>query len=337
MGVQQNWSTTPASNSGADSLVNVAENQAPSTVNDSMRAIMAQVKKTVGDIAGGIVTTGSATAFAIASGEVITALADGMTVQARAHTASGLAPTLALDGTAAKTIRPYVGGSLAIGAMISGGVYTFTYYASGDCWLLSGGPPIGKFIGEGFEWHSDTLPPLSLWCNGQAVSRTTYAALFAVIGTTWGAGDGSTTFNVPDDRGRVSAGQDDMGGVSSAGRLPAGITGGVDGSAIGNVGGAASHTITSAQAGQKAITDAPLTVTDPGHAHTERIGSAGSGGSNAVQGTTSAASNTSTINTTSTDFTGITAKFSLTGSDASAAHNNTQPTVIKNKCIFAGV
>lgn len=45
-----------------------------------------------------------------------------------------------------------------------------------------------------------------LLCNGQAVSRTTYAALFAVIGTTWGAGNGSTTFNVPDMRGRYPRG-----------------------------------------------------------------------------------------------------------------------------------
>lgn len=55
-------------------------------------------------------------------------------------------------------------------------------------------------------------------CAGQAVSRTTFAALFAVINTTWGAGDGSTTFNLPDFRGRVPAGLDNMGGIS-AGRL----------------------------------------------------------------------------------------------------------------------
>lgn len=52
-----------------------------------------------------------------------------------------------------------------------------------------------------------------LLCNGQAVSRTGNAALFAAIGTTFGVGDGSTTFNVPDMRGRVVAGEDDMGGT----------------------------------------------------------------------------------------------------------------------------
>ena len=55
-------------------------------------------------------------------------------------------------------------------------------------------------------------------CYGQAVSRTTYVALFTAIGTTYGAGDGSTTFNLPDLRGRTIAGVDDMGG-SAASRL----------------------------------------------------------------------------------------------------------------------
>ena len=82
-------------------------------------------------------------------------------------------------------------------------------------------------------------------CDGSAKSRTTYATLFGILGTTYGAGDGATTFNIPDLRGRVIAGQDDMGG-SSANRLT-GLTGGVDGDGIGNTGGAETHTLTSAQ------------------------------------------------------------------------------------------
>ncbi|EHL69933.1 hypothetical protein HMPREF1032_02932, partial [Subdoligranulum sp. 4_3_54A2FAA] len=45
-----------------------------------------------------------------------------------------------------------------------------------------------------------------LLCQGQAISRTTYAQLFSVIGTTYGSGDGKTTFNLPDMRGRVAVG-----------------------------------------------------------------------------------------------------------------------------------
>ena len=51
-----------------------------------------------------------------------------------------------------------------------------------------------------------SAPTGYLACHGQAVSRTTYATLFAAIGTTWGTGDGSTTFNVPDFRGAIPRG-----------------------------------------------------------------------------------------------------------------------------------
>ena len=47
-------------------------------------------------------------------------------------------------------------------------------------------------------WSDSSVPSGFLECNGAAVSRTTYATLFAVVGTTWGVGDGSTTFNLPD-------------------------------------------------------------------------------------------------------------------------------------------
>lgn len=60
-----------------------------------------------------------------------------------------------------------------------------------------------------------TAPSGYLKCNGAAVSRTTYADLFAIIGTTWGEGDGSSTFNVPDLRGEFVRGWDDGRGVDS--------------------------------------------------------------------------------------------------------------------------
>ena len=78
--------------------------------------------------------------------------------------------------------------------------------------------PVGSII----PWPSTTLPAAGgfLWCNGQAVSRTDYSGLFAVIGTTYGAGDGSTTFNLPDTMGRTIVGVDAMGGASAANRIP---------------------------------------------------------------------------------------------------------------------
>ncbi|MCA3244381.1 MAG: tail fiber protein [Alphaproteobacteria bacterium] len=69
-----------------------------------------------------------------------------------------------------------------------------------------------------------------LFCFGQAVSRTTFAALFTVLGTAYGAGDGTTTFNLPDLRGRTPFGLDNMGGTD-AGRLNTANSLGVSGGA----------------------------------------------------------------------------------------------------------
>ena len=63
-------------------------------------------------------------------------------------------------------------------------------------------------VGSIAQFGGATAPTNWLFCNGQAVSRETYAELFSVIGTTYGAGDGSTTFNVPDFIGRVPVGLD---------------------------------------------------------------------------------------------------------------------------------
>ena len=73
------------------------------------------------------------------------------------------------------------------------------------------GVPAGTML----LWPTDTAPYGYLLCNGAAVSRATYAGLFVVLGTTYGAGDGSATFNLPDLRGRFPLGKDNMGGTSA--------------------------------------------------------------------------------------------------------------------------
>lgn len=72
-------------------------------------------------------------------------------------------------------------------------------------------PPPGAII----HFARNTAPTGYLKANGAAVSRTTYAALFAAIGTTWGAGDGVSTFNIPDLRGVFVRGWDDARGIDS--------------------------------------------------------------------------------------------------------------------------
>src|SRR5574343_567108 len=111
-------------------------------------------------------------------------------------------------------------------------------------------------VGACVEYYGTTEPDNFKFPRGQALSRTTYAALFALFGTTHGAGDGSTTFNLPDRRGRVAVGKDNMGGTP-ANRVTSAVSG-VDGATLGAVGGSQSlmaHTHTAS-------------VTDPGHNHT---------------------------------------------------------------------
>lgn len=92
-----------------------------------------------------------------------------------------------------------------------------------------------------------TVPSGYLKCNGAAVSRTTYADLFAIVGTAHGAGDGSSTFNVPDLRGEFVRGWDDSRGVDSGRNF---------GSSQSDQNAQHNHSAT-----------ATSTVTDPGHFH----------------------------------------------------------------------
>lgn len=85
-----------------------------------------------------------------------------------------------------------------------------------------------------------STPTDYLLCDGSAVSRATYSTLFGVVGTTYGSGDGSSTFNVPDLRGRAPFGKDDMGG-SAASRITNAISG-ITGTAVGSAGGSQSLT-----------------------------------------------------------------------------------------------
>ncbi len=96
--------------------------------------------------------------------------------------------------------------------------------------------PASERIGSIKGWGGAAVPAGWLDCNGAAVSRSTYSALFAEIGTAYGAGDGATTFNLPDLRGRALLG--------------AGTGSGLTARARGATGGSETHSLTSAQNGQ---------------------------------------------------------------------------------------
>lgn len=178
---------------------------------------------------------------------------------------------------------------------ISGATGGQVYVADGagsGAW--AGITPVGAII----DYAGTSAPNLWALCYGQAVSRTTYAAAFAVLGTTFGVGDGSTTFNLPDLRGRVSAGQDDMGGTS-ANRM----TSPLDGDSLGAAGGSETHSHTQ----QGTLT----------------TGTVSSGGISSVQSGAGA-------------FVAFNHSHSLTLSGSTSSDSSIQPTLILNKIIFLG-
>jgi len=241
------WSQTAANNATADASVNWQEGQAPSSVNDSARAMMASVAKYRDDVSGAIITSGTSTAYAVSSYETFDTLAhlNGQVIAFTPHATNGATVTLNVDSLGAKPLRSSVGVDLLAGVLIQGTPYVGIYNNSDGAFYLQGfyGNPYNVPLGAGMDYWGATAPNTSFAIpTGQAISRTTYAGLFALIGTTYGAGNGSTTFNLPDKAGRVSA----MYEPGGSARLTSTYFGG-NSTALGSAGGAESQTLSLAQ------------------------------------------------------------------------------------------
>jgi microcystin-dependent protein len=121
-------------------------------------------------------------------------------------------------------------------------------------------------IGTVFAFAGTSCPTKSVAAYGQELNDTTYAALLAVIGTTYGAG-GVSTFNAPDLRGRVALGEDDMGGVSADRVIDAGSQS-LNGDTLGDTGGEEVHQMTTSEVKEHTHTGPSHTHTGPSHTHT---------------------------------------------------------------------
>ena len=170
----------------------------------------------------------------------------------------------------------------------------------------------GKYVGEPFPWFGTTAPAKCVFLYGQNLSRTTYSDLFGLWGTTYGNGDGTTTFGVPDMRGRVIAGKDNMGGTAAS-RLT-GTSGGVNGTVLGAAGGAQQHQLITAELAS--------------HTHT----------GNPTSGRYGANSDPQTVfRPSSGDSTGSTVTIIINNAGGDTPHNNVQPTIIANYVVYTGV
>jgi len=178
-----------------------------------------------------------------------------------------------------------------------------------DLALLLAGIVTTNPIGTIIDWAGSGTPPVTyLECDGSAISRSTYANLFSVLGTTWGAGDGSTTFNLPDLRRRVTMGS---GGTST----------GTIGNSVGNTGGEENHVLTQSEG------KCQFDVT----AEFRQRGLAGDGvgyvGGLTIQNTNGSFSKTFPQ--------AISDQSSTVGGAPAAGHNNVQPSAVVRKLIKA--
>ena len=199
--------------------------------------------------------------------------------------------------------------------------------------FVSNGVPIGTQV----AYTAAVAPAGWLLEYGQAVSRTTYSLLFGVISTTYGVGNGTTTFNVPDKRGRISVGKDNMGGTP-ANRVTAGGSG-ITGTTLAAVGGdqllqAHTHTITDPGHDHA--------LTDPGHTHPPQTATnffvfLGSGGnSNVVNGVTFGGQARTGSATTGITITAANTGITATDNAGAGGSQNMPPAQIDTWIIFAG-
>lgn len=274
--------------------------------------------------------------------------------------ATGLSNVICRDGQSTTTdVIPFAAGINVAAAAPAAPAHGDMWLDSDGLWIRLNSTSINiQPIGMEIPWGSNTPPAGWIMGYGQNVSRTTYAKLFGRYGTTYGAGDGSTTFGVPDYRGRAPFGRDDMGGAA-AGRLTAGISG-VAGTTLGAAGGSEymhQHTHNISDPTHTHVINDPThshNVNDPTHAHSLNQGnivSVGTGaldwdfGSNnfdadvqyggvstnaAGTGIWLSAAGTGVYNSAS--YSGI----SVIGNGGGASQN-VPPALVRNWIIFAGV
>lgn len=213
----------------------------------------------------------------------------------------------------------------------------FVYYDDGNTaqWmelLSSAVPNVNEIMPVGTIVQTARSSATTGWllCQGQAISRTTFSSLFAAIGTQYGSGDGSTTFNIPNLQNRVPVGKGSE----------------VEFDTLGETGGSKTHTLTESEIpshthtqSAHAHTFSGSTSTDGAHTHTTLINAslvntrtAGTASYNVDNG---GSMSTSSAGSHSHSYSGTTSSNASTinSTGGGAAHNNLQPYIVLNYMI----
>ncbi len=241
--------------------------------------------------------------------------------------ASGSAAAPGYSFSSGPTSGFYLGaGGSVVGAV--NGTAAATLTASGWSATL-GSTPVGAVA----DFAGSTAPSGWLLCFGQAVSQTTYAALFGVIAFTYG-NPGGGNFNLPDCRGRTTYGQDNMGG-SAASRIT--VAGGnFDGTVLGGTGGQQNKAILQTHLPSVNLPVSSITINDPGHTHAS-AGNQFMATGGFQSGTSGGQQYGNPFSNTASNTTGIT----LGGNVPTGGSGTVLPTlsnaIIFNKIIFVGV
>jgi microcystin-dependent protein len=252
------------------------EGMAPGGVNNVLRTMMGAVKRWFNWSAPKL-TAGSGTAYTVSYSMAPGAYVDGISFLVELHAAPGVGATLNVGGLGAIPLRHFYNGTwypLPPSWCASGSVLRAIYHAASGVFRIADSVqaiPTGTSQAN----RSSTTPAGWLAEDGSPVSRTQYAALFAAIGTAYGVGDGSTTFNLPDSRGYVDAG---IGGAL-AGSLAQKVGGITNTAPILNisVAGTASGTLTGGASPSGAETAAAASGSGASHvAHDHAVSVSGS-------------------------------------------------------------
>ena len=200
----------------ANNVGRFPENMQFRNVNDGGRALEGMLARWFRDTNGSLAASGSSNAYAVTANRVLSAYSDSLIVGFTPnHTNTG-ASTLNVSGLGAKTIVRPNGDTALAGDIVNGSKVLVIYVQSPvDKFLLLSMPgtsaSISLAVGAVMAWPTENIPAGCLLADGSAVSRTTYAALFAAYGTRYGNGDGVTTFSLPNYKDHFLRGHDAAG------------------------------------------------------------------------------------------------------------------------------
>lgn len=223
------WSKTAGPNDSADPSINWREGMAPSSVNDSARAMMAAMAQYRDDISGLLATAGTSTAYTVTTNQGLASVPnDGQLIAVTVHATNGVSPTLRADGGTIYPIQSSPGVGVASATMILGSPYSLKFSSANSAWMLHGfyASPTNIALGAIIPFTLTTSPNSNfVFPYGQCLSTTTYAAYWTALGSPASGSCPGGQFAIIDMRGRVPAALDTLPGSAAANRLTSAATG----------------------------------------------------------------------------------------------------------------